>query len=123
MKIRREASLGLKLMIAMARAGGPARSNDLLPGVSPQNRSEALSKLLDAGLIRRESRWHYALARPAGRISLLDIIEACQGPLKLKFNWASSGLGGIYTQAADALRNRLGKVRLATLSREATTTA
>jgi DNA-binding IscR family transcriptional regulator len=72
--------MGIQVMVGLARSPGPLRSGELLPDASPQERSVILARLCGAGLVAR-NKFEYGLTRPTGKVSLLEVIEACQGPL------------------------------------------
>jgi Rrf2 family protein len=65
----------------------------------------------------------YSLARPASEITLLEVVEAVDGPIRGVAPLANGGGAGLdarleaaCTQAADEVRRRLGKVRLSDLA-------
>lgn len=118
MKIRREADMGVQVMVGLARLKKPAKAADLLPAANYAARAETLLRLIRAGLVEKQPGQVYALARNCGKITLLDIIEASQGELKLGWN-APAGedgwLDAIYEDASETLRKRLRKVTLRSL--------
>src|SRR5262249_29252821 len=64
----------------------------------------------------------YRLARPAAKISLLEVVEAIDGPVRGEAPQTSTGendldswLNTICSRSADEVRRRLGKVRLSNL--------
>jgi Rrf2 family protein len=87
---------------------------------------KVLKPLVSAGLLYSVKGPHggYRLARPANQISVLDVIEGVEGPIRghtsFHANGASSGLSKrldqLCHQAAEQTRKQLGKVSLAALS-------
>lgn len=113
----------------------PASSRDLaeLTGVSPALVAKLLPKLEKAGLLQSQGgvAGGYRLARPAGEISVLDVIEAVDGGKRLfgckdiRLNcplfapeppsWASRGLCSIHAimlRAEKAMRRELAASNL-----------
>jgi DNA-binding IscR family transcriptional regulator len=83
MRIRRETELALAALAALGRSAGPVPSNDLLPGLSQQDRSAAMRPLQNKKLVRKTPAREYELAKSAASITLADVIEAAQGPITL----------------------------------------
>jgi Rrf2 family protein len=83
-----------------------------------------LESLVSAGLLRsaRGPGGGYALARPAPRITLLEVVEAVDGALRLRCRPGASAdrgfdrrVEGVCGRAADAGRRVLAGVRLSDL--------
>jgi Rrf2 family protein len=86
---------------------------------------KVLRPLVSAQLVRsfKGPGGGYRLARPAARISLLEVVDAVDGPLPCEAPLAGGGqdpldarLGEICTAAAGLVRRHLGGVRLADLA-------
>lgn len=82
-----------------------------------------MSRLSAAGILNsvKGRTGGYLLARPANKISLLDIVEAIDGPVRgqvpdgLTDAALTKKLTAICDHAADITRKRLGKVKLSDL--------
>jgi Rrf2 family protein len=86
---------------------------------------KVLKPLVSAGLLRSEKgpRGGYALARPAARVTLLEVVEAVDGPVRghappagARGGGLDSRLGAVCQEVADLVRRRLGEVRLSDLA-------
>ena len=87
LKISEAASLGLHTMALLA-----ARPDEILPtrkiaeelGVSEAHLSKVLQRLTKVGLVNatRGARGGYSLGQPSGEVSLLEVYEAIDGPLR-----------------------------------------
>lgn len=80
------ASLGMHATVLLAREPGLARSVPQLAAaldVSADHLSKVMQRLAKAGLVAggRGRTGGYALAKPAGDIRLLDVVEALEGPI------------------------------------------
>ena len=85
-KISEAASLGLHTMAILAnRQEGRATSQEIagLLGASVHHLAKVMQRLVRAGLVDSTvgPRGGFVLAKPAGRIKLLDIYEVIEGPL------------------------------------------
>ena len=81
-------ALGLHAMAGVAKSSAGTVSSETLAGALSASRahlSKVLKTLCAAGLLtsKRGPNGGYALARPASAISLLEIYEALQGPIRL----------------------------------------
>jgi Rrf2 family protein len=96
-------------------------------GLSEVFLRKVLAQVGAAGAVRSTRGLHggYALARPARRITLLDVVEAVEGPLRRDVpRWESGAAGArldarlqvVCDAAAEAVRVRLRKVTLAQLA-------
>src|SRR5207248_2137070 len=83
---------------------------------------KALRPLVRVGLLvsLKGPNVGYRLGRPAGRITLLEVVEAVDGPVRGQAPLVGNGGGGLDSRlqavcerAADLVRRRLGQVRLA----------
>jgi Rrf2 family protein len=89
---------------------------------------KALRPLVNAQLLRslKGPNGGYVLARPASKVTLLEVVEAIEGPVRGQAPTAEDRVKGrgdfdaqlqeICDRAADALRKAWGKVRLADLA-------
>ena len=96
-------------------------------GISGQFLLKALKPLVSAGVLRslKGPNGGYRLARPASKITMLEAVEAVDGPIRglapLSEEAGHNGGGldprlqAICDQAAVILRGRLGKVRVSDL--------
>ncbi len=109
-----------------ARGGRPATAHDIAEARRAPGRFllRPLKALVTAGLLRSASRpgGGYRLGRPAARITLLEVVEAVDGPIRgeaplAQDSWAGfdSRLGAVCQEAADRVRRQLGKVRVSDL--------
>jgi Rrf2 family protein len=86
---------------------------------------KVLKPLVSAGLLRsvRGPNGGYCLARPTREITLLEVVEAVDGPVRSEVpagfapakDRLDRRLAEVCQQAAELVRERLGKVRLADL--------
>lgn len=83
--IRRKTDYGLRALVAVARSNRPMRAEEL----AQQEQApvaflhKALTDLAAAGIVdgQRGPAGGFALARPAEKITVLEAVEAMQGPL------------------------------------------
>jgi Rrf2 family protein len=106
--------------------GRPATSRDIAEARRAPKRFllRPLKALVMAGLLRSMagSGGGYRLGRPASRITLLEVVEAVDSPIRgeappAQGRWPGfdSRLGAVCQAVADRVRRRLGKVRLSDL--------
>ncbi len=87
MHITQESDYAVRIVYCLARCGQrrDARSISEEMCVTLRFSLKILGKLAGAGIVRsyKGNRGGYELARPAGEISLRDVIEAVEGPYRL----------------------------------------
>jgi Rrf2 family protein len=107
------------------RGGGPVAAHDIAAGrgVSARFLTKALQPLVRAGLLasRKGPGGGYRLGRPAARVTLLEVVEAVDGPVRGQAPLAREGgldarLQAVCDRAAELVRRRLGEVRLSALA-------
>jgi Rrf2 family protein len=129
MHLTRAAAYAVNALALLARdAGGrPATAADLSSGAGASRLflSKVLGALSSAGLLRTVMGPHggYRLARPASAVTLLEVVEAVEGPLDGRCAPPGSAhpafdrrLEAECRRAAEAQRRRLGRVRLSDLA-------
>jgi Rrf2 family protein len=116
--------------LAHLAAAGPDRwvaSYDIARtwGISEGFLLKVLRALVSAQLVRSLKGPHggYRLAKPAARITLLEVVEAVDGPVRVEASVAARSrepLDGLIQEVceevAGLVRRRLGRVRLADLA-------
>jgi Rrf2 family protein len=109
-----------------ARGGQPATAHEIAEARCAPRRFllRPLKALVSAGLLRSAAGpgGGYRLGRPAARITLLEVVEAVDGPIRgeaplAQDAWAGldSRLGAVCQEVADRVRGRLGEVRVSDL--------
>jgi Rrf2 family protein len=129
MKLTRSCGCALHALeyLAARAEGTPVASHHIAQarGVPEPFLRKVLSSLTSAGLLRslKGPNGGYALARPAARITLLEVVEVVDGPIRAEAplaqaRWAvlDSRLGAVCQEVADLVRRRLGAVRLSDLA-------
>jgi Rrf2 family protein len=115
----------LPLEYLAGHGGGPAAAHRIAEarGVSAGFLAKALQPLVRAGLLLslKGPNGGFRLARPASRVTLLEVVEAVDGPVRAQVPLAREGgldarLGAVCERAADLARSRLGAVRLSDLA-------
>jgi len=85
--IRRKSDYGLRALVGITRARRPVRAEELAAreGVPIAFLHKALSDLGAAGIVagQRGPTGGFTLAKPAAEITVLEAIEAMQGPLAI----------------------------------------
>jgi Rrf2 family protein len=128
MKLTRASSYALQALAHMAAQGDnrPMASHHTAQarGIPEKFLLKILKPLVAAQILRsiKGPNGGYRLARPANKITLLEVIEAVDGPIRGVSPFASEGRNGldarlqaICNQQAELLRRHLGKVRLSDL--------
>jgi Rrf2 family protein len=125
MKLTRGCGYALHALeyLAALGDGGPATARDIAEerGLPGDFLSKALVPLVRAGLLvsLRGPGGGFRLTRPASRISLLEVVEAVDGPLRgeaPRVGVLDARLRAVCERAADLVRRRLGQVRLSDLA-------
>src|SRR5262245_42542589 len=88
LRLGRMTDYGIELMGRLARkADGPCNTRDLASGVglSVTTAAKILKQLQDGGLLRSTRGTHggYSLAKPAGTITLHEIVVVLEGPITM----------------------------------------
>jgi Rrf2 family protein len=128
MRLTRASSYALHAVDYMAAEGkGQPIPSHLIArarGVPERFLLKVLKPLVSAQILRsvKGPNGGYRLAKPANKITLLDVIEAVDGPIRGVAPTAEGSNNGLDTrleaicnQAADQVRRHLGKVRLTDL--------
>jgi len=128
MRLTRASSYALHAVEYMASVGEgrPLASHHIAKarGIPELFLLKVLRPLASAQILRsvKGPNGGYRLGRPASKISMLDVIEAVDGPIRGVAPLAADGgdgldarLEAICTQAAEQLRKQLGKVRISDL--------
>jgi Rrf2 family protein len=88
MKLTSASVYALRALLHLARhgSGGPVASHTIAAaeGLSERFLLKALAPLVKSGVLRSERRQGggYCLARPARRTTLLEVVEAVDGPVR-----------------------------------------
>jgi Rrf2 family protein len=128
MKLTRASSYALLAVEYMVAEGKdqpvPSHLIARARGVPERFLLKVLKPLVSAQVLRsvKGPNGGYRLAKPAGKITLLEVIEAVDGPIRGVAPTAEGSKNGldmrleaICNQAADQTRRYLGKIRLADL--------
>jgi Rrf2 family protein len=127
MRLTRGCGYALRALEYLAARGGrPATARDIAAARGAPRRFllRPLKALVSAGLLRSAPGpgGGYRLGRPAARITLLEVVEAVDGPIRgeappAQAAWAGfdSRLGAVCQEVADRVRRRLGQVRVTDL--------
>ncbi len=126
MKLSTRGKYGLYAMYYLARhegEGPQALQNISATGVPRQYLEQLLGNLRRAGLVStvRGAQGGYQMARPAVDITLLDIIDAVEGPIELSEcasnestceKSLSCPVRWVWQQVTDSINGELAKIRL-----------
>jgi Rrf2 family protein len=128
MKLTRASSYALHAVAHMAALGEdrPVASHHIAKarGIPELFLLKILKPLVSARILRsvKGPNGGYRLAKPANKITLLEIVEAVDGPIRGTAPLADGSKDGldakletICTQAAEQVRRQLGKVHLSEL--------
>jgi Rrf2 family protein len=131
MRLTHASLYALQALVRMAAegAGRPLASHAIARtrGVPEKYLLKALKQLVSAGVLlsRKGPRGGYRLARPAARITLLEVVEVVDGPRRGEAPAAAESEAGkaldsrlqeVCGQLGELVRRRLGKVRLSDLA-------
>jgi Rrf2 family protein len=129
MKLTRASSYALHAVDYMARQGEkkPVASHHIAEarGIPERFLLKVLKPLVSAQVLQsvKGPNGGYRLAKPASKISMLEIVEAVDGPIRGQAPFAEARQNGlnprleaICSRAADQLRRQLDKVRLSDLA-------
>jgi Rrf2 family protein len=126
MKLSPAAELAIRGMIVLAEryGGGPVPITDICStrDLPRQYLTKIFSNLARARLISpvRGKHGGYTLARPGDQITLLEIIEAVEGPIALNYcqhtppkcDQSECPIRGVWGELQDTVRTKLGEIRL-----------
>jgi Rrf2 family protein len=119
------------VFMGQERNGGVVASSKIADahGVPEPVLSKTLLTLAAEGLLQsvKGASGGYRLARPLAEISLLDIVEAVNGPVRCQSSFFSDGTTGtldrnleaIAERAAEGIRRQFQRIRLSHLAGEA----
>lgn len=131
MKLSTRSTYGVRAMLALAmkHGAGPLMVKEIAErqSIPPTYLEQLMVLLRKAGLVTATRGAHggYVLARPAGDITMAEIIEVLEGPLNLTECPSGVGCCGqpgacamseIYADASKALRHVFEKISLANLA-------
>jgi len=127
-QLSRTGDYGIRAALALAD-GGRHKSREIAEraGIPGGFAAQVLGHLVRAGLVASQAGQSggYSLTRPAGDVSLLQVIEALEGPIRtsrcvLRDSACDSArpcaVHGPWTRAQDALRGSLQQTSLADLA-------
>jgi Rrf2 family protein len=133
MKLTRASSYAVHAVLHMAAnedQGGPMASHNIAKAQEIPERFllKVLKPLVSAGLLLslRGPNGGYRLAKPSSKISLLDVLEAVEGPIRGNVTLTpgrgqsnlDKRLENLCDEVADMAKKRLAKVTLADLARK-----
>ena len=134
MQITRQADYAVRAVLHLARSGNAERSATSTvakeQNIPPSFLAKIISQLSIAGLLHtsRGARGGVTLAREPRDITLLEVIEAIDGPIQLNECVGNSGvctfeencpIRSVWCDAQDELVNRLKKTNFADLMAQA----
>jgi Rrf2 family protein len=131
MRVSAKADYAIRAAVELAAASeGPVKGDRIAKAQSipPNFLENILADLRNAGLVgsRRGAEGGYWLARPAGEISLADVIRAVDGPLanvrgvrsdQLAYEGSAEALAEVWIAVRASLRGVLEQVTLADVAR------
>jgi Rrf2 family protein len=138
MQITRASEYGMLGLIALARRPiGEVVMVDVLAqeeGIPATFLGKIFQSLSKAGIVRsaRGTGGGFSLARPAGEIAVLAVIEAVEGPISFQrclepeadcTHIGGCALCGLFTEAQDRVKDVFGRTTVADLSRRHTSFA
>jgi Rrf2 family protein len=129
-RVSAKADYAIRAAVELAASGdGPTKGERIAQAqqIPPNFLENILSDLRNAGIVasRRGAEGGYWLARPAGEISLADVIRAVDGPLanvrgvrseQLEYTGSAERLREVWVAVRASLRGVLEKVTLADLA-------
>lgn len=127
LQLTRRGDYGVRAMLALARdQAGPMSAPEIarVTGAPSRFVSQVMGDLVSAGLVaaRIGRAGGYRLARPASRITILQVVEAIEGDSRRRLCVLGAGacsregacdVHAIFSDAQDALLMRLGQATLA----------
>ena len=126
MRVSAKVDYALRAMLELAAAGGLVKGEQLATaqGIPQKFLESILIDLRHAELVasRRGVEGGYALARPAERISVADVIRAVEGPIAtvrgarpedVEYVGAAAGLRPVWLDLRSAMRDVLEQTTLA----------
>jgi Rrf2 family protein len=130
-RISAKADYAIRAAVELAAAGdGPVKGDRIAKaqGIPPNFLENILADLRNSGLVasRRGADGGYWLARPAGEVSLADVIRAVDGPLanvrgvrseQVAYAGSAEPLRDVWIAVRASLRGVLERVTLADLAR------
>ncbi|HTK24408.1 MAG TPA: Rrf2 family transcriptional regulator [Gaiella sp.] len=133
MRVSAKVDYALRAMLELAAAGGLVKGEQLATaqGIPQKFLESILIDLRHAELVasRRGVEGGYALARPAERISVADVIRAVEGPIAtvrgarpedVEYVGAAAGLRPVWLDLRSAMRDVLEQTTLADVVARAT---
>jgi Rrf2 family protein len=130
MKLTSASIHAVRALVFLARQGGDGLTRAHViataEGLSPGFLGKALEQLASAGVLQsvRGPNGGFRLARPARRVTLLDVVQAVDGPVRGQVPRVAIGEDGrldarlqqVCDRAAETVRRRLRAVSLADLA-------
>jgi Rrf2 family transcriptional regulator, iron-responsive regulator len=124
MKLSRSSAYAVRAVVAMASNPGqaPSHATAKAVGIPPLFLLKLLNPLVRAGLLKSVKGPHggYRLAKPACEITLLEVVEAVDGPIRGEAGDCLDGLRdqlqAVLSEASAEARGLLGAVTVADLA-------
>jgi len=131
MRVSAKADYAIRAAVELATAGDvPVKGERIAnaQSIPPNFLENILADLRNAGIVgsRRGAEGGYWLARPAGEVSLADVIRAVDGPLanvrgvrsdELEYDGSAKALEQVWIAVRASLRGVLERVSLADVAR------